>query len=216
MPVAKNYLRLKKEIASLSPSTNLLVVSKNHPYANIAPIYEAGCRDFGENRVQELLEKMEGAPADIRWHFIGTLQKNKVAKIVGKVALIHSVDTPDLAAKINACSAKQNICAKVLLQVNTSNEPAKHGLTTDGWEKVIEPVLNLSNLSVQGFMTMAANTSDEAQVRASFAALAAFKQKMETRFDRVFPHLSMGMSGDYHLAISEGATMVRLGSLIFQ
>jgi len=219
-----HYLEVKEHVAKLavkssrSPSEiTIISVTKMHPLDDLLPAYEAGCRDFGESRIQEALPKMEKAPHDIRWHFIGTLQKNKVHKAIGCFALIHSVDSLELAYKISEVSQKENLTTPVLLQVNTSHEPTKHGLTPEEWRKIFERVVNLKGIELQGLMTMAPLTEDLRIIHRTFAALRLFKEELAKRFQApsLFKHLSMGMSHDYPIAIEEGATLLRIGTSIF-
>jgi len=185
----------------------VVAVSKNQPVPKILELYNQGCRDFGESRVQEWELKKKVLPDDIVWHFIGTLQKNKAQKVVGHVGLIHSVDSLELAERISMLSVKKNIVSKILLEVNTSGESTKHGFFEN--ELAIEAIKNLPGISVEGLMTMAANTEDEEKIRASFRKLRELKEKYALK------ELSMGMSHDYRIAIEEGATIIRVGSLLF-
>lgn len=209
----------QKAIAcSRDPSEiTVIAVSKTHPIEAILSVYQDGCRNFGENRVQEALEKKVLAPQDIQWHLIGTLQKNKVNKVVGNFALIHSVDSLDLAQKISEASERMSVITPILLQVNTSGELSKHGLNPDEWQKKMESLQRLSNIRLQGLMTMAPFTDDESVIRATFSRLRIFKETLFSQIDnkKDFKHLSMGMSHDYPIAIEEGATLLRIGTEIF-
>ncbi|MCP5507310.1 MAG: YggS family pyridoxal phosphate-dependent enzyme [Chlamydiales bacterium] len=187
----------------------LIGVTKNHPWEHVHPAYQAGCRDFGENKVQEALSKMEEAADDLRWHLIGTLQKNKVRKVIGKFALIHSVDSVDLAKKLSECSVEAGVTTAILLEVNSSGEASKHGFSLDEVEEAYQRVKMFPNLDVQGLMTMAPFTKDEHVIRSCFRSLR------ELRDAYGFKHLSMGMSNDYPIAIEEGATLLRIGTQIF-
>lgn len=217
-----NYLNVLKDVESTAihagrdpKSIKIVAVTKNHTLDEVLPAFELGCRDFGENRVQEALPKMEDSPADIRWHFIGTLQKNKVIKVVGEFVLIHSVDTLALAEKISEESVDANITTSILLQVNTSHEASKHGLSPEEWDPLFSALLDLPNLNIEGLMTMAPHTSDEAPIRHTFAALRRFRDHLQHKHSIELPHLSMGMSNDYRIAIEEGATLLRIGHAIF-
>lgn len=199
---AKNIGRNPEEI-------KLVAVTKGRTLEEVTPLIEAGAKDLGENREKEALFKMGHFPSSIRWHFIGTLQRNKVQKVLGKFHLIHSVDTLPLAEKIGEASVAQGIKTAVLLQVNTSGEASKHGLNPEDWRPFLEKVLSHPGLSVQGLMTMAPLTEDEAIIRRTFSSLRAFRDEWGLR------DLSMGMSHDYKIAIEEGATILRIGSLLF-
>ena len=184
----------------------LVCVSKFHPAQAIMAAYEAGERDFGESRVQELLRKHEALPKDIRWHFIGHLQTNKVRAIVPFVHLIQSVDSLHLLDTIQSEAARIGRVVNVLLEVHVAREATKSGFTPDEIQNL--PELHYPNIRICGLMTMASLTDDEAEIRRCFRLAASLKKK-DT------PILSMGMSDDYGIAIEEGSTMVRVGSSIF-
>lgn len=217
MNVGEQYLKLKREIAELAtrcgrnPDTiTLVAVTKMSPLEHVLPAYESGCRDFGENRVQEALGKISTAPNDLNWHLIGTLQKNKVRKVIGKFALIHSVDRLSLAEKISSCSEEEGIVTLILLEANTSGEEAKHGLTPEEWRECYPQVIALQGIKVEGFMTMAPFVEDEAVIRDCFRQLRLLRDELQPG-----GHLSMGMTHDYPIAIEEGATLLRIGTAIF-
>jgi len=196
----------------------LVAVTKTIPWEKCSWLYALGHRDFGENRIVEALEKEGVAPADCRWHFIGTLQNNKVRKAIGKFSLIHSVDTFELAEKISQCSLDAGVTTAILLQANTSGESSKHGLTADDWKRCYEKVVDLKGITVQGLMTMAPETDDEKIIRRCFANLRVLRDELKSLFPEEAPmnHLSMGMSHDFPLAIAEGATIVRIGTALFK
>ncbi len=185
-------------------------MTKGHTPEEMMPLYHAGCRNFGESRVDAALEKIQQLPKDIDWHFIGTLQKNKVRKVIGKFKLIHSVDSPELAKKISECSLEAGLKTSILLQANASGETTKHGLNPEEWLKRYGEVEELKGIVVEGLMTMAPPVKDEKIIRNCFAALRNLGEKLKTY------HLSMGMSQDYPLAIAEGATLLRIGSSLFR
>lgn len=192
----------------------LVAVSKGQSVEKIQELYFLGVRDFAENRVPEALEKMEQLPSDIRWHFIGKLQKNKISKMLGRFALVHSVDTPELAQKISEASLKAHVCTHVLLQANTSGERAKGGLVPEEWEEHYPDTLSYKGIEMHGLMTMAPLTGDEAVIRHCFSQLARLEQRLEKRGGNL-TILSMGMSQDFSLAIQEGATLIRIGAALF-
>lgn len=207
---------LQSEIASVaircgrSPSDiSLIAVTKYASPPSILEAYNAGHRAFAESRIPTALEKISQLPSDIAWHFIGRLQSNKVSKAIGRFALIHSVDTPELAADIAARSRAQNLTTSILLQVNTSSEPSKQGFTPDACRQHIDTLRSLQGISIQGLMTMAPLTPDTDRIRACFSALRTLRDELRLQ------HLSMGMSHDYPIAIEEGATLLRIGSAIF-
>lgn len=223
MPSLKeNYLNFKQRIYDLAlrfgrnpHAISLLPVTKTQPIEKILEIYKCDCFQFGENRVNELLAKQSQLPSDIDWHLIGTLQSNKIPKILGKVALIHSVDNIELAQKLSKGSLERNLTTPILLQVNTSGELTKHGWSVDGCLKDYERLLALSNIEIQGLMTMAPARSNEILARSCFASLRILKEKLVERGGKALPVLSMGMSGDYPWAIAEGATLIRIGTALF-
>lgn len=217
MPIS-NYQSIKKQIAESAAKygrdlskINLVAVTKGHSWEEIFPLYNEGQRIFGESRQQEADPKIALAPKDISWDFIGSLQQNKVRKIIGKFALIHSVDSPALAHKISVCSQELGVVTQILLQVNTSGELSKHGLGIDAWRNEIENVLNLQSISIKGLMTMAPIDGDEVTVRSCFSKLREFRDSLGISL----PYLSMGMSRDFPWAIAEGSTHLRIGSALF-
>ncbi len=199
----------------------LVVVSKTQPVEKIREVYEAGQRDFGENRVQELLDKKDKLPSDIRWHLIGHLQRNKVKYIAPFIHLIHSVDSMALLEEINKCALHNERIIDVLLEVFIASEETKFGLS----EVEVIGLLNnekyksLKSIRVCGLMGMASNTPDNEKVRNEFAHLKRLFDKVKNEFfndSNYFNILSMGMSSDYLIAIEEGSSMVRIGSAIFK
>jgi PLP dependent protein len=213
--------RLAKIKATLPASVSLIAVSKTHPAEFILEAYQAGHRDFGENRVQELVPKFEQLPKDIRWHLIGHLQSNKVKYIAPFVHLIHSVDSFSLLKEINKQAAKNNRVINVLLQIYIANEETKFGLSFEEAEQLLasSEFSEMKNIAVLGLMGMATNTEDMAQVRNEFQSLLAFFTKIQNSEFKIpnseFNIVSMGMSSDYSIAIESGSTMIRVGSTIF-
>jgi len=192
----------------------LVAVSKTKPVEDIAALYEAGQRDFGENYVQELVDKAAALPKDIRWHFIGHLQSNKVKYIAPFVHLVHGVDSLRLLQEIGKQATKHNRCIDCLLQLHIATEETKFGLSENELEELLNIVSAnpLTGVRIRGLMGMASFTSDEQAVQTEF-------HQLKHIFDRYgkgnWDILSMGMSGDYQLALAEGSTLVRIGSLLF-
>ncbi len=195
----------------------LIAVSKTKPVSALEEAYDYGCRDFGENKVQELVDKYEVMPKDIRWHMIGHLQRNKVKYIVDKVFLIHSVDSLRLAQEIEKEAAKKDINVNILVEVNVAGEESKFGTTAGEAVSLVEQIAKLPHVRVRGLMTIAPYVEDPEENRRYFAKLKQiYVDIIHKNIDNVFmEELSMGMTGDYEVAITEGATYVRVGTGIF-
>lgn len=190
-------------------------VSKTHGPEAIRAALAAGLRDIGENRVQEALEKqavLQGEP--VEWHLIGTLQRNKARHVVGRFALLHALDREELAAELDRRLASTGTRQAVLVQVNCSAEPQKGGVSPEELPAFLDRVGRLEWLEVRGLMTMSALTDDHAEQRRAFRLLRELREAGEQAGHRL-PELSMGMSGDYPIAVEEGATMIRLGTVLF-
>lgn len=204
---------------TLNNRARLIAVTKTKPVALLQEAYDAGCRDFGENRVQEMAEKQPQLPADLRWHQIGHLQTNKVKYIASFVALIHSVDSLPLLKEINKQAAKHDRVIDCLLQIFIAQEETKFGLSPDEARALLQnPDLDaMPNIRIIGLMGLATNTDDEEQVCREFRGLKELYDELAQthRPNVAFSELSMGMSGDFELALEEGCTMVRVGSAIF-
>jgi pyridoxal phosphate enzyme (YggS family) len=209
------YQQLIKQLSD--SSVTLVAVSKIKPVSDIKALYDLGQRDFGENYVQELVDKQSQLPGDIRWHFIGHLQSNKVKYIAPFVHLIHGVDSINLLKEINKQALKNDRVIDCLLQVHVAKEETKFGLDEGELHDVLMEVPALKNVQVKGLMGMASFSDDETLVRNEFRQLRKlFGQLDQPEILNFKPEiLSMGMSGDYKMAIEEGSTMVRVGSLLF-
>jgi len=215
--VAKNIAEIKKKIPA---KVQLIAVSKTKPASAIEAAYECGQRIFGENKVQELCDKFEKLPKDIAWHMIGHLQSNKVKYMAGFVSLIHGVDSLSLLKEIDKQANKNQRIQDVLLQCYIATEETKFGLSEEELIVLLksDDFKKLKSISVKGLMGMASFTSDENQIRKEFKSLKLLFDKIKSEFfsnDSSFKEISMGMSGDYKIAIEEGSTMVRIGSSIF-
>lgn len=213
MSIAENIARIK---ASLPAGVELVAVSKTHPAERVLEAYRSGQRIFGENKVQEMCAKYEALPKDIEWHLIGHLQSNKVKYVVPFVRMIHSVDSPELLRRIDAAAQKVGRTIDCLLEVRIAEEDTKFGM--EGEQAVLlaldQRTRDLKNVRVRGLMGMASNTSDQGQVRREFETLKALSDRLKAQ-DPSMDVLSMGMSGDYPLAVACGSTLVRVGSSIF-
>lgn len=192
---------LQKLLETIKPQAKLVAVTKGHDWNECLPLYEQGLRDFGENRVQEAIPKIEAAPLDARWHFIGSLQKNKVSKVLGKFVLIHSVDNLELAEKISDLGG-----AEILLQVNIRHQ---HGFTPADLRRNFQKMNDLPGLKIRGLMTMAPLTDDVALIRDTFKQVRLLRDELGLK------ELSMGMSHDWKIALDEGSTLLRIGTALF-
>lgn len=210
---------IKAVVDSLGKQARLIAVTKTKPVEVIMEAYNAGIKDFGENKVQEMLGKYEQMPQDIRWHQIGHLQTNKVKYIAPFVSLIHSVDSFKLLKEINKQAQKNSRIIECLLQIYIADEETKFGLSEDEALEIINSsdFNALRNIRIKGLMGMASNTEDTDIIRNEFAGLKSFFEILKNISHPLLSveELSMGMSGDYALAIEEGSTLVRVGSLLF-
>lgn len=195
----------------------LIAVSKTKPLPMLLDAYEAGARDFGENKVQEILEKFPNMPRDARFHMIGHLQRNKVRQIIGKTVLIHSVDSLRLARQIEEESARAGLITPVLLEINVAREESKFGFFVEEVEKALEEIAVFPHMTVKGFMTIPPFVENPEQNRKVFQDLFQLSVDITRKnIDNMsMDVLSMGMYGDYEVAIEEGATIVRVGTSIF-
>ncbi len=218
MSISDNIKSLKNELDAVN--VTLVAVSKTKPVSDLEEAYQAGQRIFGENQVQELVQKFEQLPKDIEWHLVGHLQTNKVKYIAHFISLIHSVDSLKLLQEINKHAEKNKRVIDCLLQVYIADEETKYGL---GFDEVIELLRSdefaeLKNVRIRGLMGIATNTDSEKQIKEEFYELDTFFDGITQSFFRkedTFDILSMGMSSDYKIAVEQGSTMVRLGSTIF-
>ncbi|HCN85046.1 MAG TPA: YggS family pyridoxal phosphate-dependent enzyme [Sphingobacteriaceae bacterium] len=218
MSIAANLSALKNEVERLN--VKLIAVSKTKTVEEIKEAYDAGQRAFGENRVQELVEKQEALPKDIEWHLIGHLQTNKVKYITPFVSMIHSVDSLKLLQEINKQAEKSNRRIDCLLEIYIADEETKFGLGFDEAIELLrlEEYASLKNVRIVGVMGIASNTANPGKVKEEFYELQTFFKGLKMSFfrkDDAFKEISMGMSSDYKIAIEEGSTMVRIGSTIF-
>lgn len=216
--IANNLQFIQKQL--LNTNAKLIAVTKTKPLADLQQAYEAGCKRFGENKVQEMVEKYNLLPRDIEWHMIGHLQSNKVKYIAPFVHLVHSVDSLSLLQEINKQAAKNQRVIACLLQIYIAKEDTKFGLTESEALDLIQSdqFNNLTNIKIVGLMGMASNVVDKEVIKNEFASLKLFFDKLKNNFKTHnfnLSELSMGMSGDYLIAASQGSTLVRIGSAIF-
>lgn len=224
MSVYENYLEVEKKVQEACKragrnreEVTLIAVSKTKPVSMIEELLSHGVVDFGENKVQELTAKYEVLPKDLNWHLIGHLQRNKVKYIIDKACLIHSVDSIRLAETISQEAVKKNVTASILVEVNVAEEESKFGVTSEETEKLVEEISKLPNIEVKGLMTIAPFVENSEENRLVFRNLRNLSVDIAAKkFNNVTMNvLSMGMTGDYEVAIEEGATMVRVGTGIF-
>ena len=204
--------KLHNLIQSIPDSTTLVAVSKTKSVASVLEAYEAGQRDFGENKVQEMVDKASLLPKNIRWHMIGHLQRNKVKYIAPFVSLIHSVDSIRLLNEIDKQGQKNDRVIDCLLQVRIAEEETKFGLTFESCDEILNHN-NFKHVRVRGLMGMASFTNNQKQIENEFKSLSQYYKYQQEQYQ--WDTLSMGMSGDYPLALSNGSTMIRVGSSIF-
>ena len=220
--IQKNFHALKEEINHICQSCGrdtdqikLVAVSKTFPVSDIEEILEIGHKAFGENKAQEIRDKMEVLEErDIQWHFIGPLQKNKVKYVAGKTILIHSVESEKIAKEIDKRSANEEKVQDILIEVNVSGEESKHGLNPSETQAFAKLLKTYQNIRVVGLMTMAPLTENEEIIRNAFRGLRQLRDQLQEEQSQI-QELSMGMTNDYKIAIEEGATILRIGSAIF-
>jgi len=205
---------IKKIRASIPESVELVAVSKTKSNEEIMQAYDVGQRVFGENKVQDMTAKNESLPKDIRWHMIGYVQTNKVKYMAPYVDLIHGVDSFKLLKEVNKQAAKNERIISCLLQIHIAEEATKFGLSTDECKDVVIQAQALENITIKGLMGMATYTDNVSQIEREFKSLKELFEDLKSD-NKDFDILSMGMSGDYELAIKEGSTMIRVGSKIF-
>lgn len=222
--IQRNLHRIQREIGQACQrvgraegEVTLIAVSKTKPIELLREAYDGGTREFGENRVQELLSKIPLMPSDVRWHLIGHLQTNKVRQVIGKTCLIHSVDSLKLAGEIEKESKRQDVVTDILLEVNVAREESKFGFLLEEVEEALKTIGGFPHVRVRGLMTVAPFVEDAEKNRAVFRKLYDFYVDMKTKNidNGSMTILSMGMTGDFGVAVEEGATMVRVGTGIF-
>lgn len=219
MNIAQNIEKINAEL--VGTSAQLIAVTKTKPVADLQAAYEGNCKVFGENKVQEMVEKWEVLPKDIEWHLIGHLQSNKVKYMASFVAIIHSIDSLKLLQEVDKQALKNNRVINCLLQIYIAQEETKFGLSEDEAREILdsEEFKAMKNVRILGVMGMATFTDNQEQIRLEFRGLKAFFEKLKTEHSSTenlqLKEVSMGMSGDYLLAAEEGSTLVRVGSAIF-
>jgi PLP dependent protein len=220
--IEENLARVREQIAvaaaragRVKEEIELVAVSKTHPVEKVQAAFEAGQTLFGESRVQEARAKIPLLPSRLRWHFIGHLQKNKIRHALPLFELFHGIDSLAVAQEMHRVAEEEGMHPRVLLEVNLAGEASKHGFAPEELQRDLEPTLSLGRLTVEGLMTIPPLAPEAEASRHYFVALRELRDKLETEFNVRLPQLSMGMSGDFPIAIEEGATLVRVGTAIF-
>ena len=215
--VEENIKKACEKVGRDVNEVTLIAVSKTKPYTAIEEALPTGVKDYGENKVQELCDKYEILPKDIKWHMIGHLQRNKVKYLVGKASLIHSVDSIRLAEQIEKEYAKADEIANILIEVNMAQEESKFGITSEETEQLVREIAKFPHIRIKGLMTIAQYTDNPESNRVYFRNMKKLSVDIENKnIDNVsMSVLSMGMTGDYQVAVEEGATLVRVGTGIF-
>ena len=215
--VEENIKKACEKVGRDVNEVTLIAVSKTKPYTAIEEALPTGVKDYGENKVQELCDKYEILPKDIKWHMIGHLQRNKVKYLVGKASLIHSVDSIRLAEQIEKEYAKADEIANILIEVNMAQEESKFGITSEETEQLVREIAKFPHIRIKGLMTIAPYTDNPESNRVYFRNMKKLSVDIENKnIDNVsMSVLSMGMTGDYQVSVEEGATLVRVGTGIF-
>jgi PLP dependent protein len=220
--IEENLARVREQIAvaaaragRVKEEIELVAVSKTHPVEKVQAAFEAGQTLFGESRVQEARAKIPLLPSRLRWHFIGHLQKNKIRHALPLFELFHGIDSLAVAQEMHRVAEEEGMHPRVLLEINLAGEASKHGFAPEQLQRDLEPTLSLGRLTVEGLMTIPPLAPEAEASRHYFVALRELRDKLETEFNVRLPQLSMGMSGDFPIAIEEGATLVRVGTAIF-
>ena len=220
--IAENLERVRSQIANAAKKSGrllddieLVAISKTHDAGKVRTAYEAGQTLFGESKVQEARAKIPELPSAIRWHFVGHLQKNKIRHALPLFELFHGIDDVDLAREMNRIAEEQGMHPRILLEVNVAGEGSKFGFKPDKLRAEMEALLSLTRLSIEGVMTIPPLAEEAEPSRRFFVDLRENRDALEKEFDMKLPHLSMGMTNDFVVAVEEGATLVRVGTAIF-
>jgi PLP dependent protein len=222
MDIAENLERVRERVAHAAAKSGrsvdhieLVAITKTHPADKVREAIEAGQTLFGESRVQEARAKIPELPSNLRWHFVGHLQKNKIRHALPLFEMIHSVDSLGLAQEVNRIAEEEGMHPRILLEVNVAGEGSKFGFAPDKLREQMEEVLALSRLSILGLMTIPPLAEEAKVSRKYFVQLRELRDRLQTEFRLDLAHLSMGMTQDYPIAVEEGATLVRVGTAIF-
>ncbi len=212
--VRERVARACERVGRQVEAVTIVAVTKTHGPQTVDAVIDAGVADVGENRIQEFVKKKAEVTRPCRWHLVGTLQRNKAAKAVGEFTLIHSVDRIKLAETLNRLSGERGVTTRVLLEVNTSREITKHGFEPEEIPRAVRAIGAMTGVELSGLMTIGPLTDDETAIRRAFQSLFRLKRKVESEAATPMPHLSMGMTDDFEIAVEEGATLIRLGRVL--
>src|SRR6266404_6748979 len=222
MDIAQNLMRVREQIAqaaakagTVADEVALVAITKTHPADKVREAIEAGHNLFGESRVQEARAKIPELPSNLRWHFVGHLQKNKIRHALPLFEMIHGVDSSALAQDVNRVAEEEGLHPRILLEVNVAGEGSKFGFRPNKLPEEMEPLLALPRLSIEGLMTIPPLAEEAEASRKYFVALRELRDALEKEFAMRLTHLSMGMTNDFAIAVEEGATLVRVGTAIF-
>jgi pyridoxal phosphate enzyme (YggS family) len=220
--IRENVTRVRERVHAASArvgrslaDVTIVAITKTHGADIVDAVVDAGIPDVGENRIQEWLLKKPQTTRPCRWHLVGTLQRNKAGKAIGEFELIHSVDRLSLAETLARLGRDRGVVTPILLEVNTSGEATKHGFAPADVAAAAEGIAALDGLRLDGLMTIGPLTEDATSIRRAFQSLFRLRDKLERALGHALPHLSMGMSDDFEIAVEEGATLVRLGRVLF-
>jgi pyridoxal phosphate enzyme (YggS family) len=212
--VRERIARACSHVGRAVDDVTIIAVTKTHEPDTVDAVIEAGVADIGENRIQEFLGKEPDVNKPCRWHLIGTLQSNKATKAIGRFEMIHSIDRLKIAEVLSRLGEENGVTTRVLIEVNTTGETTKHGFAPDQTPEAAARIAELPSLELEGLMTLGPLTDNQTAIRRSFQSLFRLREKIEDSTGRSLPHLSMGMSDDFEIAVEEGATLVRLGRVL--
>ncbi len=219
--IVENLERIRERVAQACSrvgravdDVTIIAVTKTHEPETVDAVIAAGIADIGENRIKEFAAKEPEVTRPCRWHLIGTLQSNKATKAIGRFEMIHSVDRLKIAAVLSRLGEENGVTTRILIEVNTSGEPTKHGFAPDETPEAASRIAELPSLELEGLMTLGPLTDNQTAIRRSFQSLFRLNEKIGESLGKPMPHLSMGMSDDFETAVEEGATLVRLGRVL--
>ena len=219
--IVENVERVRERIAQacshvgrVIDDVTIIAVTKTHEPETVEAVIEAGVTDIGENRIQEFMAKQPDVNKPCRWHLVGTLQSNKATKAIGRFEMIHSIDRLKIAEVLSRLGKESGVTTRILIEVNTTGEATKHGFAPDQTPEAAARIAELPSHELEGLMAVGPLTANQTAIRRSFQSVFRLREKIEASLGRPLPHLSMGMSDDFEIAVEEGATLVRLGRVL--